>query len=86
MESTRTLDSVFETSHRNPAQSAPSNWVHSVHHSQVLHAHCYILNSEHAQFRYQAMIEVSKFLPCVMKTGQGQAGNSNYLQNKGTTQ
>ena len=38
MESTRTLDSVFETSHRNPAQSAPSNWVHSVHHSQVLHA------------------------------------------------
>ena len=58
MESTRTLDSVFETSHRNPAQSAPSNWVHSVHHSQVLHA-LYIMNLEYALFQISAMIDIS---------------------------
>ena len=59
MESVLTLDSVFETSPRNPAQSAHSNWVHCMYHSQVLHAHSYILNSEHAQFQISAMIDVS---------------------------
>ena len=80
MESTRTLDSVLQPSPISPIKlgtlcASQSSAACTLYYKFEI---CTISDLSHDRYLV--------ILPCVMKTGQGQAGNLNYLENKETTQ